>query len=343
MHEGPPWNMFIVLYLFLAGLSAGGFATSAVAYLLNPTLYRRVIRWGAYLAPFPIAIGPALLVFDLGRPFSFYWLFLTLNLSSPLSFGAWLLALFMILTFVFAYLWLPESWQIVKIGNRQKVLRFLAIAGLPLAVGVASYTGLLLAASTRPLWNTPLLAELFLVSGMSAGVASLLLYSAVARSDEARPEEKGLLLRLDLILVVAEIFIIAGMIIHSRLGSLSGRLAADVILSGEYSLWFWLGVVGFGLLVPLAIEVYELVRHRRHAHGPAYRWSYGSAPELALGSAPELSHGSSGGSFQGSRNGRAHASLNTLLTFASGALVLIGGLLLRYVVVYAGQVTGWVQ
>jgi formate-dependent nitrite reductase membrane component NrfD len=294
--------MFIVLYLFLAGLSAGGFATSALAYLLNPTLYRRVIRWGAYLAPFPIAIGPALLVFDLGRPFSFYWLFLTLNLSSPLTFGAWLLALFVIVTFVFAYLWLPESWQVVKIANRQRALRFLAVVGLPLAVGVASYTGLLLAASTRPLWNTPLLAELFLVSGMSAGVASLLIYSAVARRDEARPEEKGLLLKLDLMLVVAEILIITGMVIHSRLGTLSERLAADVILSGGYSLWFWLGVVGFGLLAPLAIAVYELVGHRSQAHAPA-----------------------------------------ALLTFASGTMVLIGGLLLRYVVVYAGQVTGWVQ
>lgn len=307
--------MFIVLYLFLAGLSAGAFATSAVAHLLNPFLYRRVIRWGAFLAPFPVAIGTGLLVLDLGRPFSFYWLFTTIRFTSPLSIGVWLLSLFLILSFLNAYLRLPESWQIVKIGGRERLLRAAAIVGLPLSVGVASYTGLLLAASTRPLWNTPLLAELFLVSGMSSGIATLLLYSAVARQDEARPEEKGLLLRLDLSMVVAEIFIIAGMIIHSRLGTLSGRLAADVLLFGQYSLWFWLGIVGLGLLIPLAIEVYELQGHSRHSHGSAH----------------------------GRVHGPVHGSMGAVLSLASGALVLIGGFLLRYVVVYAGQVTGWVQ
>ena len=51
----------------------------------------------------------------------------------------------------------------------------LAIIGLPISVGVGIYTGVLLGAvQSRPFWNTNLVAQLFLFSGLSTGCAALI-------------------------------------------------------------------------------------------------------------------------------------------------------------------------
>ena len=38
------WNWTVVVYLFLAGVSAGAFAVSALAYLLGRGKYQDIIR-----------------------------------------------------------------------------------------------------------------------------------------------------------------------------------------------------------------------------------------------------------------------------------------------------------
>jgi formate-dependent nitrite reductase membrane component NrfD len=88
------WGVLIVNYLFLGGLSAGLFFVSALATYLqqNDAAYTRIARYGAMMAPWPVAIGSLLLIFDLGNLYRFYKLFTHLRLQSPMSIGSWLLA-----------------------------------------------------------------------------------------------------------------------------------------------------------------------------------------------------------------------------------------------------------
>ena len=52
----------------------------------------------------------------------------------------------------------------------------LSWVNVPLGIGVAVYTGILLGAMpSRPLWNSPILALLFLVSALSTGIAVIIL------------------------------------------------------------------------------------------------------------------------------------------------------------------------
>jgi len=90
------WGYLIIVYLFLGGLSAGLFFASAVATFLNSAddRHKRIARWGALLAPWPVALGSTLLIFDLGNWYRFYKLFLHFRWVSPMSIGAWLLMLF---------------------------------------------------------------------------------------------------------------------------------------------------------------------------------------------------------------------------------------------------------
>ena len=102
------WNWLVAVDLFCAGLSAGAFAISALAYFIGREKYQNITRIGAYIAPFPLIIGLLCLIYDLERPHLFWKLMLNLQGHSIMSLGAWLLLIFSVISFVNFYLWLPD-------------------------------------------------------------------------------------------------------------------------------------------------------------------------------------------------------------------------------------------
>ena len=318
--ETTEWGILVVNYLFLAGVSAGAFAISSFATYIGGPHLRRVARIGALIAPWPVAIGVGVLVLDLGRPLAFWHLFMTVQYTSPMSIGSWLLSGFILLSLGYAALWVPAPFDnLLRVPTRAKdVLHFtrwmpltprtirraraiLAALGFPLSLGVGIYTGILLGAvPSRPFWNTPMVAQLFLFSAMSTGTATVLLVTALvgARHTDSLEEERRLLISSDLVLIVLEIFMLIPFLLHHALSTWSSASSIELILGGEYTLWFWVGVILLGILLPLAIEGYELF------------------PVIL-------------------KDGAARHSL--ALSAASGVLVLVGGFILRFVFVYAGQ------
>jgi formate-dependent nitrite reductase membrane component NrfD len=317
--ENAEWGLLVVNYLFLAGLSAGAFAISSFATYIGGPHFRRVARIGALIAPWPVAAGVSLLVLDLGRPFAFYHLFLTLQYTSPMSIGSWLLTGFIFLSLAYAALWLPAPLDnLLRAPNRANLFHFsrwtllpqtairrgraiLAALGFPLSLGVGIYTGVLLGAiPSRPFWNTPMVAQLFLFSAISSGTATVLLVTALlgTRHEHGYEEERRLLVSTDMVLIVLEILMIVPFLLHHALSTWSSASSIELIMGGEYTLWFWVGVILLGILLPLAIEGYELF------------------PVIL-------------------KEGAARYSL--VLSTTSAVLVLVGGFILRFVFVYAGQ------
>ena len=253
------WALMIVIYLFTAGLSAGSMITSNLAFLYGGKEFERVSRWGAYISPFPISLGLGVLLLDLGSPFNFYRLFLTLQVRSPMSYGSWAILFFTGLSVIYLYLWLPEKYQVIgHLKSSEKWKKWLAKFMPFLSVGVASYTGLLLNAAVRPLWNAPLLPVLFLVSALSTGVASVILLSSLTPWQRARHKELHALTKADAALIILECLIILIMMVMGRLSSMSESYAFGSLLFGEFAWIFWFLIVGLGLTIPLLLELMEL-------------------------------------------------------------------------------------
>jgi formate-dependent nitrite reductase membrane component NrfD len=311
------WGFLVVSYLFLGGLSAGVFFVSALAALINRKdhqgLERIAIR-GAWLAPWPVIVGSLLLMFDLGRWHTFYKLFLHIQWTSPMSIGSWLLFIFILISLLYLHASLNAAQRTRFVALLPRFLRFrwirnldlsgmrrlLAIFGLPVSVGVGIYTGVLLGAvQSRPFWNTSLVAQLFLFSALSTGCAALL-FALVLDRKPLDVLEIRLLYTLDIVALSLELFIVLPYIIHGQLSVQAVRESLQLILGGPFTVVFWLFFFTVGLLLPLLMEIREII--------------------------PVLSSGSAGG----------HGKL-----FAGSAaiLVLAGGFLLRYIFVYAGQVS----
>ena len=98
------WGGMIAIYLFLAGIAGGAFLTASLTDLLSKKQSPKVIRSGAYIALLTIIVGLGLLVVDLGRPLSFWKLLLNVNLGSVMSIGVFIVSGFTGLSFVYSYL-----------------------------------------------------------------------------------------------------------------------------------------------------------------------------------------------------------------------------------------------
>lgn len=308
------WGFLIVNYLFLGGLSAGLFFVSAFALYLQQKdpAYERLARYSALLAPWPVALGSSLLILDLGNWYRFYVLFLHFRWQSPMSIGSWLLVLFTGITLAYLWSWLPQDHR-TGLLRRLKLppslnrdlshLRpLLAAIGFPFSIGVAIYTGVLLGAvQARPFWNTNLVAQMFLFSALSSGCAVLILVLSL-RPKLLEPAQIRFLYMLDIFLIILEFFIVLPYLIHGQLSVQAVRDSLELILGGPFTVAFWLLFLGLGLLLPLLIEIFETVP--------------------ALFSKAEIHH-------------------NRRLAVLNAALVLFGGYMLRYIFVYAGQISAF--
>jgi len=314
------WNWIVAIYLFVAGVSAGAFIMSATAYFLGEAKYEKITIIGSYIAPFPVLIGIAGLIYDLERPYLFWKLFVTFQPNSVMSLGAWLLLFFSILSIMHFYLWLPERYDFLKIIPAVKSNRFLSLYrgdnltkirglvagfGIPISIGVGIYTGVLLGALTaRPFWNNPMLPMLFLISSMKTGSASICFVGCFIKGFRGMTQDqintnKFMINSIDFTLMVFFIIAIFLFILGLYVSPRSSVAAVHLIMGGEFTFLFWTFVIGVGIVLPLALGVYELIPH------------YIEQVEL-----------------------REH---NPWLSGIITTSVLIGGFAMRYIVIYAGQ------
>ncbi|MEE9532926.1 MAG: NrfD/PsrC family molybdoenzyme membrane anchor subunit [Acidimicrobiia bacterium] len=310
------WGMPVILYLFLAGLGAGIVTVSSSVLLRGGGGgfgggHFTLARYGALIGPIPVIVGTGFIVLELGRPFRALNLFKVINLS-PMSVGSWLLLLFIFLSIFYALAFLPTFMpQFERLSNRlDPVRKALAWVNVPLGISVAVYTGILLGAMpSRPLWNSPILALLFMISALSTGVATIILVRTIFHrkgSDSAVEQQfhdsAYLLTATDVMLIGFELMVIFLFVMFAHLTIGNVKYAVSVILpGGEMALIFWVGVVLVGLLMPALVELVYVV------------------PKL-------LYH-------------RDYAAPKGVEIVVSTA-VLIGGFMLRYVIVIAGQITG---
>lgn len=290
------WGFEIPLYLFLGGFVAGimvlfGFALIRGGHERRSSVYSGLPLIGLIL----LSMGMLALFLDLEHKLYVWRLYVTLEPSSPMSWGAWILLLVypvlaagvllrppaLALWFLPSLAELSARWR----ADRSKV-RGIGVLSTALGIALGIYTGILLSSlGARPLWSSALLGPIFLLSGLSAAAA----FGHMTARDRA--ESEGLA-RADNAFLVIELALIALFLIGLTSAGEAQAQAASLLLGGPFTAVFWALVVGGGILVPLLIQ--SLAVTHRITHTPV-------AP----------------------------------------VLVLLGGLALRFVVVYAGQFSHW--
>lgn len=167
------WIWPIALYLFLGGLGGGMMACAAILGLI---VFPSMLTSGALVW----GVFIAFLVLGIGTCLLVFelgqpWLFIRafVTRTSVIKWGAVFLSISMIFAVLFI-LWEITWFQGAPFIPYEGFAAFcLGVAGL-FGLCVTIYTGVLLSSmKSRPFWNTPALPVLFMVSGLSTGAALL--------------------------------------------------------------------------------------------------------------------------------------------------------------------------
>lgn len=273
------WDWPIAIYLFLVGISAGLVTLAALLRRYHPeqaTADSTLMRTTLILAPCTIIFGLLILIFHLTRPWTFWKLMFHYSFTSVMSVGVmlfqvymaalavWLVNIFSEQVIVLQQRWLPKLTLVPKVlGWLAPLQKSLDIVMLLLAVMLGAYTGFLLSAlKTYPLLNNPILPALFLFSGVSSGAAVALIAMACRYRGNPHSEEAHFIHRVETPVVWLEIFLLFAFFIGLALGD-DGKQRALVaaVGGGFWAVWFWLGVVGIGLVIPLLLKSWASRQH----------------------------------------------------------------------------------
>jgi polysulfide reductase chain C len=171
------WGIFLAAYLFVGGMAGGAFAVAAIADIFGRDKYKELSKSGTYASIVLILVGIVLLVVDLGR-------FRLDPLGMLNAFTNYQNSIMSIGTWIISGLAIIALiTALVWIFEGSIILRKgLDIVGLVLGGSTTAYTGLLLAFSRgRPFWNSAFLPWTFVISGTLTGLAiSILLIPVIA-------------------------------------------------------------------------------------------------------------------------------------------------------------------
>lgn len=268
------WDWPIAIYLLLVGISAGMVTLSILIRHYVPDEYgggNTIIKSTAVVAPLAVIAGLVILIFHLTRPTTFWYLMVFYNPGSIMSLGVMLFQIY----FVFIILWLLALYRNEVLGLMASRLRhdgLLSLARqvtgalekragwwentlLVLAILLGCYTGFLLSAlKSFPMLNNPVLPVLFLASGTTSGIAVALLAGAMNRQFASRhPATLNFIHKIENPVVFAELFLLFAFFVGLLLGGGQKTLSAYNALTGFWGGVFWVGVVGVGIVVPLAV------------------------------------------------------------------------------------------
>jgi protein NrfD len=191
------WEWPLAIYLWIAGIAGGAYFAGFLMSRFGKGRLDLLPKVATFVGVPLVLLGSLVLVLDLGQQARAWHLFINTLVQpprpnifpySPMSLGSYILLIYAVLGIVMIALWWvgsfePEELRLTVLSGLASVIRPLAPATKVLswiesvlAVLLISYTGVLLSATNQPLWGGQLLLPaLFVASAISTGTAALVL------------------------------------------------------------------------------------------------------------------------------------------------------------------------
>ena len=288
-------------YLFLGGMAGGAYVIGALADLFKGEDGEVLSKSGTYVSLFSIIIGLVLLVVDLKRFEVAPLVILNAYRQFPtsiLTVGTWIITVFTLVSLVTTAMW--------YFGGNSIIRKLVEIVGAVLGLSTAAYTGLLLAFSRgSPFWTSPFLPWTFVISGTLTGLALTLF-----------------------VIPILAVFLPKAFIEFSELFERRSQFAGMLSHNQSY--------VTILIVTELALVIIELATGAGHATmlltGSGLSLMFYAYLILGLIVPLAISY------YTGKLKTAGKDGSIIFFSMSGFVLILIGGLLLRHVILTAGQI-----
>jgi molybdopterin-containing oxidoreductase family membrane subunit len=253
------WGMYIISFMFLVGISAGGLIVAAGAELVGSERFSSLTRLAVLLSGAAILAAAVSILPDLGRP-QFVWRMIRQpHWTSPLIWDVIIITVYLTIAGIDLYI-------LTRPNPKPSAMRTMAFVALPAAVLVHSITawifGLLVA---RPFWNTALLAPMFISSALVSGLALLIVTAHIVERTTDWEPDRGVfddLGKLMVWFIAVDGFLLFAEILTTYASRIPDHLKQlNVLLTGRLAPVFW-AEVAIGVVIPFAICASRLRRRR---------------------------------------------------------------------------------
>ena len=252
LSDGYPWGLWIAFDVVTGtALACGGYAVALLVYILNKGRYHPLVRPALLTSALGYSMAGFSVVVDVGRPWLAWklpiqvwnWNLNSILLEVALCIMAYTVVLWIELSPAFLEKGKESSWpRVRRFAERagpkmEKALLWFVALGMLLPTMHQSSLGtmmLLTGPRLHPLWNTPWLPLLFLMSCLAMGYAAVIFESTLSSHFFRRPRETRMLAALSGVMVW--LLLAFGLF---RVGDLavSGALARVAALD-RYALFF---------------------------------------------------------------------------------------------------------
>ncbi len=309
--QAPVWKWEIALYFWFGGISGGSYILGRMAERFGGGKYRDLSTLASYISFASLLPSPPLLIYDLGDPRRFHHMLRVFKPSTPMSLGSWILSGYSLPCtaeamrhFTLNRLTATQRKRFETSAINQTITAVHDVAGVPLALGLAGYTGVLLSCASTPLWcRNTWIGPLFSSSAAATAASAVNLALDLTGADLHGPSKRAIE-RIELAAHVTEAVTLIGFLKQS------GPLARPLTHGGQKrNLWLTiLGIVGAELLKALPLHGRKkraasiLASLLSLAGGLALRWAFvyggqesgGNPRDARLGSKPKPSTESPG-------------------------------------------------
>ncbi|MBL8451081.1 MAG: Ni/Fe-hydrogenase cytochrome b subunit [Dechloromonas sp.] len=200
LNDGYPWGIWVVVDVIIgSAFACGGFSVAMLVYIFNKGHYHPLVRPALLASLFGYTLAGVGVIFDLGRYWNFWHIFWP-GYANPNS------VMFEVAVCISAYIlvmWIEfspaflEHWGMKDARKKlDKVLFFVIALGTLLPMMHQSSLGTLLVVmgpQVNPLWQTPIVPLLYLLTAIAIGYGVVLFESCVASSAYRREIEIHLL------------------------------------------------------------------------------------------------------------------------------------------------------
>ncbi len=248
INDGYPWGIWVVVDVVIgSAFACGGFAVAMLVYIFNKGEYHPLVRPALLASLFGYTLAGAGVMFDLGRWWNVWNMFWpgSINPNSVMFEVAVCITLYIIVMWIeFSPTFLEHMGQHDAKKKLNKAMFFIIALGTVLPMMHQSSLGTLLVVmgvQVHPLWQTPVLPLLYLLSAIFMGYAVVLFESCLGSSAERRKIEMHLLTPIAKVMLgILAVFVVI------RFGDVLVRGALPkAFVPSIQALMFWLEMACF--------------------------------------------------------------------------------------------------
>jgi len=250
------WGLWVSIYIFLIGISAGSFLLSTLVYVFGFKQFEKTGKIAVFTALLSRLAGLGFIGIDLGHIERFFYVFISPSPTSVLTYVIFFYMLYIVLLVVELWLLMRKKVSPSVVERDKKAVKILAILGIPTAIIVHGGTGSVFAVvKAQPYWFTPLFPLIFIISALASGGALIaFIYAFWGKKDgDHASVTKGIakiaayFLIFDVVLIFLEFFIT----FYGKIPE--GLNVLNIITRGPNWWVFWILQILIGVIIPLII------------------------------------------------------------------------------------------